>query len=60
MSIIDFEECDCDCHRMNGYEHCMPCCYTCPACAQNIKVSCYDKHVSKCSDKLAAGQLSDD
>lgn len=47
-----FEECDCDCHRIPGMMHCMPCCGTCPYCQKNIKFLYYDEHVTKCGEAI--------
>ena len=58
MSVGSFEVCDCDCHRMPGVYHMMPCCYTCPHCKQNIRRGYFDSHVEKCKSHRDSIRLS--
>lgn len=43
----DNEECHCDCHRFEGYEHCGPCCKTFPVCKKNIIEFYFAEHLQR-------------
>ncbi len=35
MCVIDFNECQCSCHKNNSIKHIMACCFKCPHCGKN-------------------------
>ncbi len=37
--VRDFEECNCECHRIEGIMHVVACCWRCHKCGMNIAVS---------------------
>ncbi len=53
-ATVDFDICDCDCHKNLDIVHCTPCCYTCPYCGQNIVKHSYDSHVKQCKAETVA------
>ena len=51
MSIKDFEECDCECHKNSNIRHADSCCFTCPHCKKSIKKFIYEKHKKTCANR---------
>lgn len=48
--VRDFEECDCDCHRIEGVMHVVACCFRCPHCGRNIAGEWY-LHKERCKEQ---------
>lgn len=48
MCLINFDECDCSCHKGFGSVHMVACCETCPNCGSNIKPFAFERHVKEC------------
>ena len=42
--VKDIDICDCDCHHNPGVRHCIPCCYSCPNCGEQIRNGCMSAH----------------
>ena len=51
MSIKNFEECDCECHKNSSIRHTMNCCFACPHCKKSIKKFIYERHKKTCANK---------
>jgi hypothetical protein len=57
MSMIDIDECDCDCHNGDWeVSHVMACCNTCPDCHRRVRASSWYWHKQNCS----ANEVPDD
>ncbi|MFA5747790.1 MAG: hypothetical protein WC872_01620 [Candidatus Absconditabacterales bacterium] len=41
--------CHCDCHTNDSMKHCVPCCYECPNCHENIITIKFFNHVEDCT-----------
>jgi hypothetical protein len=47
--IVNFEVCDCDCHKSGKTAMChIPCCEPCPGCGENIRPVFTEQHRGKC------------
>lgn len=53
MTVYQFEECTCDCHRYPNVYHCMPCCIECPICGMNVRLGYYDDHIQRHEERQA-------
>lgn len=53
MSVMNFEECHCSCHYMEGVYHVVACCHQCPHCHMNIKTWAFEEHVKECEKEQA-------
>ena len=51
MCEFDITICKCDCHEIESYHHCMPCCDICPDCNQRIIIGLEEDHKKLCSEK---------
>ena len=55
-----YDRCDCDCHTNDGVMHCVPCCYPCAVCGENVtnllihERDCFKAHVQSYVEGLAA------
>ena len=59
MCVIDYDECNCDCHKYDGVMHFVPCCDICHVCKKNIKYR-YESHVKECKQRYRAIQVACD
>lgn len=58
MCVVDIDHCDCDCHRMEGVYHMMPCCEYCWRCDGRIRLGGMDQHLAERHPEAVRGEAA--